>query len=418
MKDQKTKSVLNYLFFCIVINMIPPILLAETNISGGMYTVVNAAIYVIELLIMLNAVKENFAKVKGKQVVLLSMLFLLQILTQIINIYKGYSLIFEDVVHILSVTINIFVFIICLPYTQITKEELETFMKKMVMLGFVACVYNVIKNISMITSLSSLTSSYSANISSFFPNRNQFGIFLLEMLISNLYVKASTDKKFYKFTEIFFIINLLLTMSRNSILGLIAIYVIKFYIEFFTTKRISKNKMIFTTLLLLAMIVAVCIIISTPKYMNVVEKLFIRSNTLETGSGRTTLWRNAIDLTLNNNWLIGVGRFNALRLNANLYNSDLEFHSVYIEVFATYGIIGIIAFILFISSIIKKTTNKYINKGIQNIPKITIIVFLVISIFETVTRFSIGYADMMGLIFFIALPLLISNMKVDETEEK
>ncbi len=413
MKEKnKQKSVLNYLFFCIIINMIPPIMLAETSISGSVYTLINAVVYMLEVLIMLYAIKENISKVSSKKVVALILLVLLQVLTQIVNIYKGYPVIFEDIIHIISVTINIFTFIICMPYAKITNQELIEFMKKMVCLGVIACLYNLIKNITLILNITSLSSSYAANISAFFPNRNQFGIFLLTMILSNLYVKQNDDRKRYKYIEILFIINLLLTMSRNSILGLITIYVIRFYNEYLHKRKFSKIKLLAVITIGLALVIGIVVVLTNEQYMAIVEKLFIRSDTLETGSGRTKLWQNAIEMTMENNWIIGLGRFNAIRLNSELYNSELEFHSVYIETFAIYGAVGVILLVAFIFKIIKKIIKSDIK--IKNNLITTIVVFLVISIFETVTRFSIGYADMMGLIYFIALPLLISNIEIEQ----
>lgn len=51
-------------------------------------------------------------------------------------------------------------------------------------LGIIASLINILFNYKIIMKLSTLTNSYNANLSSFFPNRNQFGTFMLMMIIS------------------------------------------------------------------------------------------------------------------------------------------------------------------------------------------------------------------------------------------
>lgn len=69
-------------------------------------------------------------------------------------------------------------------------------------------------------------------------------------------------------------------------------------------------------------------------------------------------------------------------------------------------------FVFLIIALLKKIKNININIKYRNSAIITVIAFLVISLFETTTRFSIGYADTISMIFFISVPLLYaSNQK-------
>ena len=49
---------------------------------------------------------------------------------------------------------------------------------------------------------------------------------------------------------------------------------------------------------------------------------------------------------------------------------------------------------------------------------ISVVVFLVISCFETTCRLSIGYADTISMIYFIAIPIIYSNIKGQKVEEE
>ena len=110
---------------------------------------------------------------------------------------------------------------------------------------------------------------------------------------------------------------------------------------------------------------------------------------------------------------MGVGRFKGIELNKTVYNSDLEyFHSLYVETLVTYGVIGIILMAVLFKFIIKGIKKCFLKEH-KNVLLTAIGVFLVISIFETTTRFSIGYADMMSMIYFITVPIVFSNANKD-----
>ena len=411
----KKDNILNYLFVCIIINMIPIAMLGVLDISEGIYTLLNAITYMLEILIILYAVRNNIKKVPNKKVSLLLLFLLMQITIQIINYFKQYSIQFQDIIHIMAVTVNIFIFIICTSYSKVEKENIIKFMKKMVFLGIFACIYNLVINATKMLNISNIVSSYSVSFSSFFPNRNQFGIFLITMILSNLYIKQSNRSAFYKIAEILFIINLALTMSRNSIIGMIFVYIIKFYLDCFVTKKISKKKVLIVSLIILIVITAIIIVLNNENYSRLINKLFIRTDTLETGSGRTDVWKNGIDMVVNNNIVLGIGRFNAIELNKTLYNSKLEnFHSIYVETFVTYGFVGLIILFALFKYIIKRIKRCSLDLEYKNILLTSFFVFMIISIFETTTRFAIGYADIMNMIYFIVIPIILTTEKTKE----
>lgn len=417
----KKNNILSYVFICIIINMLPISLLGVFNISDSIYTILNAIAYMLEILIMIYAVRNNIKKVSNKKIYLLLLFFLMQIIVQIINYFnfKQYSIQFQEVVHILSVTVNIFVFIICTSYSKVEKEDIIKFMKKMVYLGVLLCCYNIIVNANQILNILNISSSYSVSFSSIFPNRNQFGLFLITMILSNLYIKQLNKNFFYKFVEVFFIINLVLTMSRNSIIGMISIYIIKFYLDCFVSKKISKKKILIVSLIILTMITAIIIILNNNQYMQLIDRLFIRSDTLETGSGRTQVWKNGIEMVVNNNIILGIGRFNAIRLNKTLYNSKLEqFHSIYIETFVTYGLTGLIILFVLFKYIMKRIKRSSLDLEYKNILITSLFVFMIISIFETTTRFAIGYADIMNMVYFIVIPIILTTENKEELLEE
>lgn len=417
---EQNKNILNYLFICIVINIIPTVLLGEFNISNKIYTLLTIGVYVIQTLIMLWYIKDKIKTTSKKMVISIIIFFILQVITQIVNIVNFGIIEIKDIANILAVAINIYIFVYIASKFEVTKEQFVDFMKKMILLGVVSCIYNFIVNFETIINIFNIQNSYELNLKSFLANRNQYGIFLIIMLISNLYVMENTRKKVYILLQIVFIISVILTMSRNAIIGMLLIHIL--YLCFNAKnilQRMSKNQKILVLLIVLGILILISlIIIFVPSIMETIDKLFIRVYTINTETGRIRLWLDGIKMS-KNNLITGIGRFKAIELNNTIYNSSLEqFHNIYIETFVTYGIIGLIYLIYFIVKFIKKIKDSAIDKKQKNIMLISVVVFLVISCFETTCRLSIGYADTISMIYFIAIPIIYSNIKGQKVEEE
>ena len=417
--EQNDKNILNYLFTCIVINIIPIALLGIFNIPNKIYTVLTICAYGIQTLIMLFGIKDKIKNTSKKMVISIIIFFILQVITQVVNIMNFENIEIKDIANILSVGINIYIFICMASKFEITNEQFIGFMRKMVLIGVVSCIYNFIVNFESIINIFSIQNSYELNLRSFLGNRNQYGIFLIIMLISNLYIIENTRKKAYILLHVVFIISLILTMSRNAIIAMLLVHILYLC---FNAKRIlqkmnkGQKKLVLFIMLGILILISV-IIIFIPSVMETIDKLFIRTYTINTESGRVKIWLNGIDM-VKNNIFTGLGRFKAIKLNNIIYNSRLEqFHNVYIETLVTYGIMGLIYLIYFIVKFIKKINDSAIDKKQKNIMLISTIVFLVISCFETTCRLSIGYVDTISMIYFITIPLMYTNIKLKEENQ-
>lgn len=416
---EQNKNILNYLFICIVINIIPVVLLGEFNIPNKIYTLLTIGVYVIQTLIMLWYIKDKIKTTSKKMVISIIIFFILQVITQVVNIVNFGIIEIKDIANILVVAINIYIFVYIASKFEVTKEQFVDFMKKMIFLGIISCIFNLIVNFKSIINIFNVQSSYELNLKSFFANRNQYGIFLIIMLISNLYIIENTRKKAYILLHVVFIISLILTMSRNAIIGMFLIHIL--YLCFNAKNilhKMNKNqKKLALVIILSILILASLIIIFIPTVREVIDKLFLRTYTINPESGRIKIWLDGISMS-KNNILTGLGRFKAIKLNNTIYNSSLEqFHNIYIETFVTYGIIGLIYLIYFIVKFIKKIKDSAIDKKQKNIMLISVVVFLVISCFETTCRLSMGYVDTISMIYFIAIPIIYSNIKGQKVEE-
>ena len=184
--EQNDKNILNYLFTCIVINIIPIALLGIFNIPNKIYTVLTICAYGIQTLIMLFGIKDKIKNTSKKMVISIIIFFILQVITQVVNIMNFGNIEIKDIANILSVGINIYIFICMASKFELTNEQFIGFMRKMVLIGVVSCIYNFIVNFESIINIFSIQNSYELNLRSFLGNRNQYGIFLIIMLILSL----------------------------------------------------------------------------------------------------------------------------------------------------------------------------------------------------------------------------------------
>ena len=410
----KNKNILDYLFFCIIINLIPVILLGVLEIPSKIYTILVIVAYAIQTLTMCFVVKEKIKETSKKTIIILLLFFIVQIIAQLISYFRWNHFEIQDVANIFSVTINLFIYLFLCSKFEITKEDLLSFMKKMVILGLIACIYNIIVNWESIINILNLEYSYSVSISSFFPNRNTYGMFLLIMIISTLYILINKRSKGYIALLIVFLINLIWTMSRNAMLGtgILVILFILFNGKDILNKMNKKQKIIVITILSITIFIGIILLFTIPEIWNTINKLFIRTDLSDPTAGRMQVWINGISI-FKNNPVIGIGRFQAIHLNNTVYQSSLDqFHNIYIETLVSYGIIGLIGLGYLIVRNIKHIKNSKIDKVTKRLMQSSMIVFLVISFFESTCRFSIGYVDTINMIYFFTIPLIYANIKM------
>lgn len=420
MKVLEKMTVMDILFYCIVINILPVAFLKFFGMEN-IYTSMVIIIYGIQVCLMLYVFRKDVRQLRcnkrsNKLKKFIIAFLIVQMLVQLCNIIFKRSVYMQDIGQIIAVTINtVFFFYLCVN-RDVTTENILDFMKKMVQLGVLSCIVNIV-HIGEMIGIFFIENPYSLSISSWFPNRNQFGIFMLICIISNTYVIQSMKDniKKYLLIQILFCINLIMTLSRNSIMGLIMFTIVYLfqnrncYLKKFTKEQIKRY--IITIVLVIVLLIGTFILIF-PNGFRQFTNLFIRPDTIDLHSGRLGLWIDSFQILLKSP-LIGLGRFQAVHLNQTLFDSSLnQFHSLYVETMLTYGILGL--WILFIA--IKRIFQGLIS---SNIKEKTVLIagmcsFLFISCFESTTRFSMGYADTIGMIFFFVLPLIFGKIKTEQ----
>ena len=412
MKMKKNSNILDKLYIIIVLNIIPSALYGLIKIPNGLYTALYAAVFFIQTLIIIFAIiRDKSVKVRKKHILLSVLLIAIAMSIVVYNIVVWGDIASSEYISLIANIINIVVLISISSQATIHKKDLVKFYRRIIILGIISAIINVALNYNKIFNLAALTNSYSANFSSFFPNRNQYGMFMFACIVSlvNLKILTKMSNKRFIFCMILFIAMLVLSMSRNSVLGLLiftGIYLIS------SERKVTKNRLLVAVIIFILSIFSIFGMIQNEKLYNTINTMFLRTETIGSASGRSEVWRNGITIGSKYNPITGVGRERSIELNNVEFNNSLEyFHSTYIQTYAMYGIFGLMLLIGVLISIISKIKKLPVESRFRASLLAMMFAFVVMSIFETMTRFSIGYADTMGMVFYFTLPLIIVSNK-------
>src|SRR5690606_1234772 len=86
-----------------------------------------------------------------------------------------------------------------------------------------------------------------------------------------------------------------------------------------------------------------------------------------------------------------------------------QFHSFYIDVLVSGGIVELLFILITLIYVITKCMKHCPDSSFRNNYIAAILSIFVLAFFESIGFFSIGYVDTIYTIFFITIPLLMSN---------
>lgn len=356
------------LFFILFLNYIPLFLINYNVKTSNAVNVKEMTIcFGIECILLIFFL---FKKIKFNKEFKLH--FILLIITTIcmfgvqIKNYKSGNYEIMDFANIVCIAINIFFLFICLVDIKVDEKYIYNFFKGIICIGILACIVNINLYRDEILGLFGLTKDmrfYSAK--SFFAHKNQFAIFLYISIISNMFLLLKSHKKIYIITLILFLANLVFTASRTGILCT-CIFIFLFFITTNTIK--TKNKII--TLLILAILGGIGIIVVyeyAPELIEKIETIFIRKSSIKSFTGRSTIWQVGIDLIMQTpiSFIFGVGRFIGVKaLDVTEYANITQFHSFYIDMLVTGGIIELLYLLFIYFVVIRRIMKSDIEKKI------------------------------------------------------
>lgn len=424
LKKLRSENVIPFILFLIILINYLPLFKGNFGYESVHVTTKQMAIcFAIELLLLAIYLigRVKITKKLLVNFILLELTTVALLLVQKNNILSGnYEL--YDLFNIACIFINIKVLFVAFTTVKSKEKCMTWFFAGMVILGLVACAVNIYLYKEQI--LTMFSNAKQISIKSFFGHRNQFAMYLYAAIISNIMLILRSNNKFIKallFIPLIILGASIITTSSRTGIASAALFVILFFITTNTIKFINKFIIVYvlTVLLISAFLIGYNYYPEkVTKVEDFVSNVLIREKTIESFTGRDKFWdisKEILEESQTNKYF-GVGRFLALR-SIEQYHVT-QFHNFYVESLMIGGIMELTFFIFihaytFIRVIISKIDKKY--KLLYLAMYLSMAVYYM---FESMSRFSIGCADTICLVFFITVPLLHANTYKDSLDEQ
>ena len=317
------------------------------------------------------------------------------------------ALICSDLIS-LSSMINIFVVIAMIYlFMSVSKSgkcfqisDLNWFINAFICLMAYAVIFNFIKNPSSVLGVLSNKSVYANMMTSFFDNKQTFGMFLFMAFIVSIWGYIINSKKVYIVTAAVFFVNLFLCLSRTALFACIAFIGMIAIFSFKSNRKFSIHIIITVAVVF---VVAMLIPVLRTFIMNVVL------DTKDTMNARTNIWDYAFSALKGNHLLFGYGEGNVSRAMESVgYRANT--HNGIIQVLLTGGIVKFILYLCVIcKSFVSIRRIKKYNATLSGIFLATLISVCVFSMGEALVFLDSSAPCVVASILCIGLPLTVEN---------
>lgn len=403
-----------YLFFGMIMIFFPIYISSAFQFESDFYTLGIMAVFAVQTLILLYIFRAGIFDFKeNKRLYIILVLFIASQIWVLLTTNGDNML--RELTNIIAIALNGIIIIGARRY-GITEKQVYSFMTWFVQFCIATCIYNIVINYNIIVNVIVGLNEEYVQISSFLPNRNTFG-FLMVCAVYAIFLLMDIEyRKWHLFALILFLFNLILTMSRTSIIAAVLLFIVEIVYLIISKEHTVKEicKRIFISIgglkkhlvFVLSSVILFLVSFGSIRYNgtvgNSLKSQIVRSNS----SGRIELWQEGISV-----WqerpLFGVGRFESISFLEEAGSNLNQFHNAYIEVLASHGIFGLcLYFALFLWIFIK-----IIKCDLKSNIKVTIVAFYICIAFqallETRIRFACGLVDTFTIFFIVLIPLLL-----------
>ena len=356
----------------------------------------------IFFLLVIKFYKQIDQILKSQQLLLVILFFFINIIASIVSykIYGGIS--YRGIINLCLFVCNFVIFYVLMRINNFDKMNIKLFFQFCVFNILMAACYNVLINFNDIPKIFSSAKAYQYSFSSFFSNRNTFAAYLTLGIVLYAFIILWTTKKYFKVLRIlacvFILFNLLITLSRTSILGL-TIFILVYFIF---TKNITIEKKI--KIAVVGFLIILLISTIAPNEGFVKSKL-IRKNIGNTG--RTTIWLTA--MLLPNRFFeilfgFGSGFSHSYLIQKSGHSSA---HNAFLEIYASGGILLLAIYILFVVNAVIFNIRNTKNREIRIMIFAFQIANIIASCFESNILFTSTAEMQLSTFLAISLPLLL-----------
>lgn len=397
------RQIVYALFAALLISLAPVVVSFGLLGGAGPYALMVQAAWILQIVVLLVALRSQ--KLPLGFVALVFLMAVIQGLSLIWGAAQGNPTEIWDVANILVRLASQIVMFGMFYYVVITERMFLLFMKSFVAVAIIACLYNLGVNYDSLHLFGTVAASHGVSFSSFFANRNQFGSFLFLAIVALAYYTAKRRFSILQFlVYALLFVNVVLSLSRAAIGGAVIFLLIILLVNAFRSPlRVAA--------LILGAIAGAVVVVMSSGWLSGMTSYVFRP---EAGaSGRDIIWEHGLQLWLENP-LTGVGMFTGVSMIGPDFGFD-QFHSLYVDLLVDTGILGLI-FVLALVAVAhgrmfsNRSANRYRSVGFA-----ALVGLVVLTLFESVGFFTASYAATVFTIFFISIPLLLGNMRPNES---
>lgn len=306
--------------------------------------------------------------------------------------------------------IYLFVFLIVLGDFKLSPNGLSKLNLCFIFFGLFAAIYNIVINFANLSDFLSIQNSYDVMFSAFFSNRNTFGFviaFSIMLLVMNW--RAGMDVRwriFYSSSLVILIASLILSMSRGSMV-MLAVFLVLYFILY--RGWIGLSRMIFILILLIIGVVGI------------VGVDFIIDNVIRPdygSSGRDGIQEFGLTYFFSHNIFLGSGYTAPIDAVFDKFGYT-SFHSVYVTILATGGLLLALFYsilIFFALKQIKKIRPQ--DKKIGSFFKAILFAYLIYAFIESVLPLRLGVASLVISLYVLFLPVYVVNFHKSDNNRK
>lgn len=292
-------------------------------------------------------------------------------------------------------------FFVSIPLTtkKISTNDLVYFFNYFILLMLYAVIYNLITNSTAVINVFSNNNVYSNMMSSFFDNKQTFGMFLFMAILVSVWQYYLTDKKKYIYISFIFTVNLFICLSRTALFSCLIFWIVLGILSLKTDKKMS--------LIILISVFLILILLYLIPFINhfVFEVLLNTNDTLE---ARTNIWSDASQLLKNGQWIFGFGEGNVATALRSIGSKGTNSHNGLIHILLTGGGVKLLIYIMILFMSLKNIFSIYkFNKKIFAIELASFVSILSFSMGESLVLLDTSAPSIIASILMISFPIII-----------
>lgn len=222
-------------------------------------------------------------------------------------------------------------------------------------------------------------------------------IFVVYVTPIFFYLLLKINKNIFDFIALTLtVLCILLSLSRGGILAILSVVLMLFFLKtIIALVNGILNKKILTWLLILS-IVFIFIFHSLDIHSNISSIIERRISSIADGSGRVDIWKNLLSLWAENP-IFGIGWYNFLHYNIELFDRANYAHNTYLEVLVETGLVGFTLYTSFLLVIIHRVITLVYQK-----PELNYLLYSLLSILVSFVFLSLIINE----IFFLLLAII------------